>query len=54
MAGCLGPLVAREPEEVVIANRSVEKLRRLVDRFDSGVRGIGLTELDLQGGRLIL
>ena len=48
VAGCLGPLVAREPEEVVIANRSVEKLRRLVDRFDSGVRGIGLTELDLQ------
>ena len=49
VAGCLGPLVAREPEEVVIANRSVEKVRRLVDRFDRGVRGIGLTELDLQG-----
>ena len=34
VAGCLGPLVAREPEEVVIANRSVEKVRRIVDRFD--------------------
>lgn len=49
VAGCVGPLVAREPQEVVIANRSVEKLRRIVDRFNSGVRGISLAELDLQG-----
>mgnify|MGYP001546473264 CR=1 FL=1 len=49
VAGCLGPLVERKPAEVVIANRSIEKLERLVDRFDRGVRGITLSELDSQG-----
>ena len=48
VAGCLGPLVDSDPEQVVIANRSVEKLTRLVDRFDTRVRGISLAELDLQ------
>ena len=49
VAGCLGPLVAKSPDEIVIANRSIEKLDRLVGRYDQGVRGIALSELDSQG-----
>ena len=49
VAGCLGPLVAKSPDEIVIANRSIEKLDRLVGRYDQGVRGIALAELDSQG-----
>ena len=47
--GCLGPLIDRGPDEIVIANRSIEKLDRLVGRYDRRVRGIGLSELDSQG-----
>ena len=49
VAGCLGPLVAKNPTEIVIANRSIDKLERLVSRYDQGVRGIALAELDSQG-----
>jgi shikimate dehydrogenase len=49
VAGCLGPLVAKHPTEIVIANRSIDKLERLVSRYDQGVRGITLSELDSQG-----
>ena len=49
VAGCLGPLVAKNPTEIVIANRSTDKLDRLVSRYDQGVRGISLSELDSQG-----
>ena len=49
VAGCLGPIVAKNPDEIVIANRSIEKLNRLVGRYDQGVRGIALSELDSQG-----
>ena len=48
IAGCLGPLHEKSPLEIVIANRSTEKLERLVGRFDRGVRGISLTELSSQ------
>ncbi|MEL0322233.1 MAG: shikimate dehydrogenase, partial [Gammaproteobacteria bacterium] len=49
VAGCLGPLAAKNPTEIVIANRSIDKLERLVSRYDQGVRGIALAELDSQG-----
>lgn len=49
VAGCLGPLVAKNPAEIVIANRSIDKLDRLVGRYDQGVRGIAISELDSQG-----
>ena len=49
VAGCLGPLIDRGPDEIVIANRSIQKLDRLVGRYDRRVRGIGLSELDSQG-----
>ena len=49
VAGCLGPLVAKNPTKIVIANRSVDKLERLVSRYDQDVRGIALSELDSQG-----
>ena len=50
VAGCLlGLIVAKNPDEIVIANRSIEKLNRLVGRYDKGVRGIILSELDSQG-----
>ena len=49
VAGCLGPITAMNPDEIVIANRSIEKLDRLVGRYDKGVRGIILSELDSQG-----
>ena len=49
VAGCLGPIAAKNPDEIVIANRSIEKLDRLVGRHDKGVRGIVLSELDSQG-----
>ena len=49
VAGCLGPLVAKNPTEIVIANRSIDKLDRLVGRYEQGVRGIALSELDSQG-----
>ena len=48
VAGCLGPLVAKNPTKIVIANRSVDKLERLVSRYDQDVRGIALSELDSQ------
>ena len=49
VAGCLGPLVAKNPTEIVIANRSIDKLERLVSRYDQEVRGIAFSELDSQG-----
>ena len=49
VAGCLGPLIDRGPDEIVIANRSIQKLDRLVGYHDRRVRGIGLSELDSQG-----
>ena len=49
VAGCLGPLIDRGPDEIVIANRSIQKLDRLAGRYDRRVRGIGLSELDSQG-----
>lgn len=49
VAGCLGPLIDRCPDEIVIANRSIEKLDRLVGRYDRRVRGIGLSELETEG-----
>ena len=49
VAGCLGPLVAKKPAEIVIANRSIDKLERLVSRYDQEVRGIAFSELDSQG-----
>ena len=48
VAGCLGPLAAKSPLEIVIANRSTENLDRLVERFGQRVRGISLKELHLQ------
>ena len=48
VAGCLGPLAAKSPSEIVVANRTTENLNRLVGRFDQSVRGIGLEELDSQ------
>ncbi len=50
VAGCLGPLLATNPSEIVIANRSIDKLKSLVGRYERGVRGIALSELDSQGG----
>jgi shikimate dehydrogenase len=49
VAGCLGPLLATNPSEIVIANRSIDKLKSLVGRYERGVRGIALSELDSQG-----
>ena len=49
VAGCLGPLLATNPSEIVIANRSIDKLESLVGRYERGVRGIALSELDSQG-----
>ncbi|CAI8388321.1 MAG: Shikimate dehydrogenase (NADP(+)) [Gammaproteobacteria bacterium] len=49
VAGCLGPLLATNPSEIVIANRSIDKLESLVGRYERGVRGIPLSELDSQG-----
>ncbi len=49
VAGCLGPLLATNPSEIVIANRSTDKLESLVGRYERGVRGIALSELDSQG-----
>ena len=49
VAGCLGPLLATNPSEIVIANRSIDKLKFLVGRYERGVRGIALSELDSQG-----
>lgn len=49
VAGCLGPLLATNPTEIVIANRSIDKLESLVGRYERGVRGIALSELDSQG-----
>ena len=49
VAGCLGPIAAKNPDEIVIANRSIQKLDRLVGRYDRQVKGIGLSELDSQG-----
>ena len=49
VAGCLGPLLATNPSESVIANRSIDKLESLVGRYERGVRGIALSELDSQG-----
>ena len=49
VAGCLGPLLATNPSEIVIANRSIDKLESLVSRYERGVRGIALSELDSQG-----
>ena len=49
ISGCLAPLIARRPSEVVIANRSVEKAARLADRFGRGVGAIDLLDLDQQG-----
>ena len=48
VAGCLGPLLATNPSEIVIANRSTDKLESLVGRYERGVRGIALSELDSQ------
>ena len=48
VAGCLGPLLATNPSEIVIANRSIDKLESLVGRYERGVRGIALSELDSQ------
>ena len=50
VAGCLAPLLATNPCEIVIANRSIDKLKSLVGRYERGVRGIALSELDSQGG----
>ena len=49
VAGCLGPLLATNPSEIVIANRSIDKLESLVGRYERVVRGIALSELDSQG-----
>ncbi|MEC8695121.1 MAG: shikimate dehydrogenase [Pseudomonadota bacterium] len=49
VAGCLGPLLATNPSEIVIANRSIDKLESLVGRYERGVRCIALSELDSQG-----
>lgn len=49
VAGCLGPLLARRPDVVVIANRSADKAEILASRFESGVSAIGLDALDSQG-----
>ena len=49
VAGCLGPLLATNPSEIVIAKRSIDKLESLVGRYERGVRGIALSELDSQG-----
>ena len=49
VAGCLGPLLATNPSEIVIANRSLDKLESLVGRYERVVRGIALSELDSQG-----
>jgi shikimate dehydrogenase len=49
IAGCLGPLLSRQPDEIVIANRSIEKAARLADRFGRHVTAIDLPGLDRQG-----
>ena len=42
-------MLATNPSEIVIANRSIDKLESLVGRYERGVRGIPLSELDSQG-----
>ncbi len=49
VAGCLGPLLTKKPEEIVIANRSVAKAKALVERFTSRVSVIGLDTVNAQG-----
>jgi shikimate dehydrogenase len=49
VAGILGPLLARRPDTIVIANRSVDKAETLASRFESRVSAIGLDALDSQG-----
>ncbi len=50
VAGCLGPLLSAGAEEVVIANRSVEKAEHLAERFGRRVSATALEELDRQRG----
>lgn len=49
VAGCLGPLLKNAPEQIVIANRSVDKAVGLASKFERRVVGIGLDSLDRQG-----
>ena len=49
IAGCLGPLLSRGPDEIVIANRSVEKAEKLAERFGRRVSATDLLGLDRQG-----
>ena len=49
VSGCIGPLLLKQPSEIVIANRSVEKAQALAERFDRRVTAMGLSTLDTQG-----
>ena len=48
VSGCLGPLLARSPDLIVIANRSIEKAQTLSERFGPQIFGIGLDALSSQ------
>lgn len=49
IAGCLAPILAAGADQVVIANRSVDKAERLANRFGRRVSAIALDDLDRQG-----